>query len=287
MTAGIKANVDGSGAIQVGGTDYITIGTTGNVGIGTTSPTGLLDVFSSSTGVIRSRGGSVTGYMFGSSAGGLAAVGTETNHPFSVYVNGTEQGRFDTSGNFQFNSGYGSVATAYGCRAWVNFNGTAAGTFAGGTSTVTRIAGSTTATVTTTTAHGLLTGSVVYALTGVAAGTYTVTFISATQFSFTTVATTALTAASITFAVNSIRASGNVSSVADNATGDYTVNFATAMPDANYSFVVTSQVAAGAASRNNLPNAEPITTLTARIRIVSAADGALTDQAFVLAAIFR
>jgi len=35
----------------------------------------------------------------------------------------TERGRFDGSGNFQFNSGYGSVATAYGCRAWVNFNG--------------------------------------------------------------------------------------------------------------------------------------------------------------------
>jgi hypothetical protein len=30
----------------------------------------------------------------------------------------------DTSGNLQMNSGYGSVATAYGCRAWVNFNGT-------------------------------------------------------------------------------------------------------------------------------------------------------------------
>ena len=27
-------------------------------------------------------------------------------------------------GNLQFNSGYGSAATAYGCRAWVNFNGT-------------------------------------------------------------------------------------------------------------------------------------------------------------------
>jgi hypothetical protein len=26
-------------------------------------------------------------------------------------------------GNFLFNSGYGSAATAYGCRAWVNFNG--------------------------------------------------------------------------------------------------------------------------------------------------------------------
>mgnify|MGYP000497588330 CR=1 FL=1 len=30
----------------------------------------------------------------------------------------------DGSANFKFNSGYGSVATAYGCRAWVNFNGT-------------------------------------------------------------------------------------------------------------------------------------------------------------------
>jgi hypothetical protein len=28
------------------------------------------------------------------------------------------------AGLLQFNSGYGSVATAYGCRAWVNFNGT-------------------------------------------------------------------------------------------------------------------------------------------------------------------
>ena len=37
---------------------------------------------------------------------------------------GTQVGEFDASGNFQFNSGYGSVATAYGCRAWVNFNGT-------------------------------------------------------------------------------------------------------------------------------------------------------------------
>jgi hypothetical protein len=29
-----------------------------------------------------------------------------------------------SSSNFQFNSGYGSVATAFGCRAWVNFDGT-------------------------------------------------------------------------------------------------------------------------------------------------------------------
>jgi hypothetical protein len=36
---------------------------------------------------------------------------------------GVESMRLDSSANLQFNSGYGSVATAYGCRAWVNFNG--------------------------------------------------------------------------------------------------------------------------------------------------------------------
>jgi len=30
----------------------------------------------------------------------------------------------DNAGLFKFNSGFGSAATAYGCRAWVNFNGT-------------------------------------------------------------------------------------------------------------------------------------------------------------------
>jgi len=38
--------------------------------------------------------------------------------------NGTTQASVTAAGLFQFNSGYGSVATAYGCRAWVNFNGT-------------------------------------------------------------------------------------------------------------------------------------------------------------------
>ena len=37
---------------------------------------------------------------------------------------GAAVGQFDSSANFKFDSGYGSVATAYGCRAWVNFNGT-------------------------------------------------------------------------------------------------------------------------------------------------------------------
>jgi hypothetical protein len=44
--------------------------------------------------------------------------------PVTIMSGGSEQARFDNAGNFKFNSGYGSAATAYGCRAWVNFNGT-------------------------------------------------------------------------------------------------------------------------------------------------------------------
>ena len=40
---------------------------------------------------------------------------------FAAGVSGTT-GSF--SGDMSFNSGYGSAAVAYGCRAWVNFNGT-------------------------------------------------------------------------------------------------------------------------------------------------------------------
>lgn len=47
------------------------------------------------------------------------------NRDVFLKVNGTTVATAEGStGNFKINSGYGSVATAYGCRAWVNFNGT-------------------------------------------------------------------------------------------------------------------------------------------------------------------
>jgi hypothetical protein len=127
-------------------------------------------------------------------------------------------------------------------KAWVQFNGSVLGTFAGGASTVTRTAGSTTATVTTTNAHGLSTGNSVYALSGVAAGAYSVTVLTATTFTITTVATTALNAVAITFRVCTIRASYNVNSVVKNITGDYTINFTTAAADANYAAIINGGV---------------------------------------------
>ena len=50
--------------------------------------------------------------------------GTGTYLPMTFYTGGSKQAEITTAGLFQFNSGYGSAATAYGCRAWVNFNGT-------------------------------------------------------------------------------------------------------------------------------------------------------------------
>ena len=47
----------------------------------------------------------------------------DTSGVLELQSNGTTAAAVSSS-NLQFNSGYGSVATAYGCRAWVNFNGT-------------------------------------------------------------------------------------------------------------------------------------------------------------------
>lgn len=48
----------------------------------------------------------------------------DTSGALNFQTNGTTALGFDTSGVLSFNSGYGSAAKAYGCRAWVNFNGT-------------------------------------------------------------------------------------------------------------------------------------------------------------------
>lgn len=45
------------------------------------------------------------------------------NDRLGFATNGALVGEFDAT-NLKFNSGYGSVATAYGCRAWVNYDGT-------------------------------------------------------------------------------------------------------------------------------------------------------------------
>jgi hypothetical protein len=96
----------------------------GNVGIGTSSPSNKLQVSSSGADVARFTNSSSNGgdWQFKIGGGGFEDRRLMITDRFS----GADNVRvgIDSSGNLQFNSGYGSAATAYGCRAWVNFNGT-------------------------------------------------------------------------------------------------------------------------------------------------------------------
>ena len=69
---------------------------------------------STTTGLVQSAdlSGSLNIQSNGTTILGLTSTGAS--------VTGTQS----VSGNLSFNSGYGSSAVAYGCRAWVNFNGT-------------------------------------------------------------------------------------------------------------------------------------------------------------------
>ena len=102
----------------------------GNVGIGTAAGTttvsnglAINNATASNFPGLEIQTAGVTRMFFNANnaAAYLSTVGTI---PMVFYGNSTERMRIDSSGNLLFNSGYGSAATAYGCRAWVNFNGT-------------------------------------------------------------------------------------------------------------------------------------------------------------------
>jgi hypothetical protein len=69
---------------------------------------------STTTGFVQSAdtSGQISLQSNGSTVLALTSTGTTTTGTQSV------------SGNLSFNSGYGSSAVAYGCRAWVDFDGT-------------------------------------------------------------------------------------------------------------------------------------------------------------------
>jgi hypothetical protein len=223
----------------------------------------------------------VAGTFFNFASG---VTGTGTYLPIQFSVNAAIQARIQNNGNFEFNSGYGSSATAYGCRAWVNFDGTSNATNLTGTYSQT----GTTVTVTIT-GHGYITGNLAFLdfTSGTAVdGAYTVTVTDANTFTVTQASRT--TSGNVTDRRSNIRASGNVSSVADNAVGDYTVNFTTAMPDANYAIAGSSSAATSASPGNFNLGCRDDGRLTASCRVsVFSTGNTATDTLSIAVAIFR
>ena len=131
--------VDGSNATA------ITITSDEKVGIGETSPANLLHVKASDVSaapidtalMVLEKSGTnylsfmgantnTQGVLFGD-ADDNDVAGITYNHSsnyMAFNTLATERMRIDSSGNLKFNSGFGSVGTAYGVRAWVNFDGT-------------------------------------------------------------------------------------------------------------------------------------------------------------------
>ena len=204
--------------------------------------------------------------------------------PMTFYTGGAERLRIDTSGNLLFDSGYGSVATAYGCRAWVNFDGSANTNLTGTYSQT-----GTTVTVTIT-AHGYTSGQIAYLdfTSGTAVdGAYTVTVTDANTFTVTQASRT--TSGNVTSRRNTIRASGNVSSITDIGTGEYRVNFTTAMPDTNYSVSGCAQSTNGGFTAHVYgvaSSASELTTTGFPIATTSNA-GTSADSSLITVAVFR
>ncbi len=84
-----------------------------------------------------------------------------------------------------------------------------------------------------------------------------------------------------------IRGSGNVSSVSKTGTGQYTVNIDTDMPDANYAVTVSTGLASTGSGGTQNEDTYVNTYLAGSFVITTANNGTLTDMVFVAAAVFR
>ena len=128
--------IDSSGNVGIGATPNNRLSVSGNasyvaaniVNQSTTSgaSTSILQLAPNNAGTyVNLTASFITGSSYSQLSGGGGVATSYTDFDTQYFRNnaGTVRAAIDSAGNFQFNSGYGSAATAYGCRAWVNFNG--------------------------------------------------------------------------------------------------------------------------------------------------------------------
>jgi hypothetical protein len=125
-SAGLKSSADSTGvlALQTNGTTAVSISTGQVVTLAQPLPVASGGTNATSASAARTSLGLVIGTDVLAPSGSAASLTS-----FPTLNQNTTGSAATVTGNatgstFGFNSGYGSVATAYGCRAWINFNGT-------------------------------------------------------------------------------------------------------------------------------------------------------------------
>jgi hypothetical protein len=221
----------------------------------------------------------------------VTAARTNLGVPSTTGTNASGSWGIDITGSAAKLSTASGSAPSYSARAWVSFNG-AANSNATGTYTQ-----SGTLVTVTINGHGYVSGQTAQLdfTSGTAVdGAYTVTVTGLDTFTVTQASRT--TSGNVTDLRNTIRSSGNVSSISDNGTGLYTIHLTTAMADTNYA-VVASTTIPGTVTKPGFVAiyAEPASgswspvapTSTSFKLAVYNDGGASADAQYITAALFR
>jgi hypothetical protein len=169
--------------------------------------------------------------------GDLILTGNVITGAPTVSGNTTFSANVNVDGDLSFDSGFGSTAVAYGCRAWLSFTIPAAVT-----TTYTRTGSTVTVTRNN---HGYSNGTYMYidfgAGTGGTAtdGFYQISNVATNTFDITDTASGTITGGTVTAIRAVVNAMRNIASVTYVTTNEFTVTMTSAMPDSNYVVNVT------------------------------------------------
>jgi hypothetical protein len=125
VDAAITRPANGTLALITNSAERMRINSSGNVGIGTTANYRLAVVGGATQLSGSTDAAAGLRVQTASGVATLTGINSDNNafNPIAFYTASAEAARIATNGDLSFDSGYGSSAVAFGCRAWVNFNG--------------------------------------------------------------------------------------------------------------------------------------------------------------------